>query len=327
MRRQAIWRWAMPLVLVLTAGGLYWWYVMFSPLGHSLPPDPDGIYLQAEHGLFAYGTLTSPVVRWIVLDFNLLKEMGRETREQGQWEDELADTAEQTLAWLAEEVVPVELVGPPLPLSRLGEIETIIDRLREAGAKGTSDGFINAFGMQFNPEIPASDSQTIVAILKAFHCLYPWLWRRANINLTRQLTSYVNPFPIDYVRKVINTDYWPDQAHLIDDYLAHNPTRNRALDMLPLFSYLDEQRVRRVTHDPLIKARPTFHYRLPDSEIHLPEWGLHTAWNDWVEVERLAAERERLQACCKDYQAYLDQPLERIFGDWASIVERKWLVH
>ena len=263
---------------------------------------------------------------WAVeLDFNLLKEMGRETRKQGRWEDELADTAEQTLAWLAEEVVPMELVSPPLPLSRLDEIETLITRLREAGAKGTSDGLINAFGMQFNPEIPTTDSQTLVAILKAFHCLYPWLWRRANINLTRQITSYVNPFPMEYVRLVIASDYWPDLSTLIDDYLAHNPTRNRALDMLPLFVQMDEERVHRVTDDPLIKPRPTFHYRLPDSEIDLPGWGLHTAWNDWVEVERLAAEGERLQACCEAYRDYLDQPLKRLFEDWARIVEREWL--
>jgi hypothetical protein len=63
---------------------------------------------------------------------------------------------------------------------------------------------------------------------------------------------------------------------------------------LPLFLHLDEERVRAVTDVPLIKARPPFHYRLPDCEIHLPGWGLHVAWNDWLEVEALAADRERL---------------------------------
>ncbi len=268
-----------------------------------------------------------PAGDWIIeLDFKLLKEMGREVRQPHHWEDDLADTAEQALAWLAEEVVPVELVAPPLPLPRLGEIETLIDRLRQAGAKGSSDGLINAFGMQFNPEIPSRDSHTLLAILKAFACLYPWLWQRANIDLTRQLTSYVNPFPSEYVHQVIATDYWPDQTTLIDDYLTHNPSRNRALDLLPLFTWLDEARVRRTTDDPLIKPRPTFHYRLPDSEIHLPEWGLHSAWNDWVAVERLAADHERLQACCAAYQHYLDDPLERLFGDWIYELERQWLV-
>ncbi len=95
--------------------------------------------------------------------------------------------------------------------------------------------------------------------------------------------------------------------------------------MLPLFVYLDENRVRSQVDDELVKPRPTFHYRLPDCDIHKPEWGLHVAWNDWVEVERLAADETRLQACCAAYESYLDSPLERIFGDWAKTVEREWL--
>lgn len=65
--RYKIWRWAVLLVFGVSLGGSYWYYVMLSPQGHTLPPDPDGIYLQAEQGLFAYGTLTSPIVRWVVI--------------------------------------------------------------------------------------------------------------------------------------------------------------------------------------------------------------------------------------------------------------------
>lgn len=67
MKRYKIWRWVVPLVFVMTLGGVYWYYVMLSPQGHTLPPDPDGIYLRAEQGLFAYGTLTLPIVRWVVI--------------------------------------------------------------------------------------------------------------------------------------------------------------------------------------------------------------------------------------------------------------------
>ncbi len=67
MKRQAIWNWTIPLLFVLTLSGTGWYYIMLSPQGHTLPPDVDGVYLQAEHGLFAYGTLTSPIVRKIVL--------------------------------------------------------------------------------------------------------------------------------------------------------------------------------------------------------------------------------------------------------------------
>ena len=60
-------RWALLIVAVLGLGGFYGWYLMLSPQGHTLPPDPEGFYLQDEHAIFAYGTLTSPLLRWVVL--------------------------------------------------------------------------------------------------------------------------------------------------------------------------------------------------------------------------------------------------------------------
>lgn len=263
---------------------------------------------------------------WTVeLDFDLLKKLGREPRLADIPVVDLSRTAEELLAWAAELLVPLEIISPPLPLTRLDEVEALIERLRDAGAKGTSDSVINAFGMQFNPELPSYEPKLITAALKAFLCLYDWLFERADIDLSRRVTSYVNPFPAGYVEKVIAADYRPDLAALIDDYLAYNPTRNRALDMLPLFMFLDEKRVRAKADDVLIKARPTFHYRLPDCDIHKPEWGLYVAWNDWMEVERLAADDQRLEACCAAYLEYLDDPLQRLFGDWAATVEREWL--
>jgi hypothetical protein len=267
-----------------------------------------------------------PTGDWVVeLDYDLLKRLGRETRDDDTLEGEIGQAAEDALAWAAEAIVPVEVVGPPLPLERLGEVEGLIVRLREAGAKGTSDSLLNAFGMQLNPEVPGTDPDTITACLKAFLCLADWLVARADINLARRVTSYVDPFPTDYIRKVIAPGYRPDLSVLIDDYLAHNPTRNRMLDMLPLFLFLDEERVRTVTQDPLVKARPTFHYRLPDCEIHKPDWGLYLAWNDWVEVERLAADKARLNGCCAAYRAFLDRPLERWLDAWKDVLEDEWL--
>lgn len=67
MRQHGTGRWALALFLLLSTAGLYWWQLMLSPQGHTLPPDPAGIYLQTGQGVFAYGTLTSPLVRWLVL--------------------------------------------------------------------------------------------------------------------------------------------------------------------------------------------------------------------------------------------------------------------
>lgn len=175
------------------------------------------------------------------------------------------------------------------------------------------------------PEVPDESTDTIIAYLKAFVCLYEWLYVRADINLSRQVTNYIDPYPKAYVRTLLRADYWPEQNRLIDDYLTHNPSRNRALDMLPLFAHLDEARVRRTVDDPLIKARPTLHYRLPDCEIHRSDWSLSQAWNDWVAVEELAADTQRLRECCKAYYDFLADPLDRWFGDWSKQLEARWL--
>lgn len=265
---------------------------------------------------------------WLVeLDFELLKRLGREHHDENTFAGGIGKSTEEALKWLATSLVPLEVVSPPLPMARLGEVEDLIVQLRKAGAQGTSDRLVNAFGMQLNVEVPHTDANTIAAYLKAFLCLYDWLYARADIDMSRRVTSYVDPFPVDYVVRMLEADYRPDLATLIDDYLDANPTRNRALDLLPLFLELDAPRVRRATADARIKPRPAFHYRLPDCEISRPDWGLHCAWNDWIEVERLAADPERLRACSERYRKILQSPIERLLGDWADEVERTWIAH
>ena len=262
---------------------------------------------------------------WAVeLDFEYLKQKGREDEERDEPLALLDETAEQALRAGAETIVPVEVVSPPLPMRRLADVQSLIARLRRAGAKGTGAGLSYAFGMQFNPELPGLDAATIAAYLKAFLCLYDWLKERSAPDITRRLTRFTAPFPGGYVGKVVAPDYWPELDVLIDDYLADNPTRNRALDMLPLFLHLDEKRVRRTVDDPRVKPRPTLHYRLPNSEIDREDWGIHIAWGDWLQVEALAADRAGLDELCSAYTKWLDQPLEHVLGDWSREVE-SWL--
>ncbi len=260
----------------------------------------------------------------IELDYGYLKELGRNDEADNDLQELVSDAAELVLRKGAETVVPVEIVSPPLPFERLADIQQLIAILRNAGAEGSGAGVSYAFGMQFNPELPGLDAKTVTAYLKAFFCLYDWLMKQTKIDLTRKLTGFSASFPSNYVKKVIDPDYWPDQDTLIDDYLADNPTRNRALDMLPLFLHLDEERLRAVVDDPRVKARPTLHYRLPNCEIDRDDWGVHLAWNDWLEVEELACDRDTLQQVCIAYAEWLDQPLQRLFDDWADEVTR-WI--
>ncbi|MFW5824698.1 MAG: amidoligase family protein, partial [Marinobacter sp.] len=81
----------------------------------------------------------------------------------------------------------------------------------------------------------------------------------------------------------------PDVEGLMRDYLEENPTRNRAMDLLPLFAHINPELVADYVADPRIKARPTLHYRLPDCDIDNPQWHFSTVWNDWVVLEQIVA--------------------------------------
>lgn len=267
---------------------------------------------------------------WLVeLDFQMLKKMGEEKRDAKS----IGNDIESLLHKVSKPLVPHELVSPPLLMERLPDMEHLVNRLRDAGAKGTSESVLNAFSMQLNPEAPALDAKTILAYLKAFLCLYDWLYEEASINMTRRITTYVDPFPKKYLKKVLPTSYWPtSEDTVISDYMQHNATRNRALDMLPLFSHLNDSLVQTYTKDPLIKARPAFHYRLPNCEIHLPEWGIYKAWQGWLQIEALANDHKRLNACANAYLRWLNAPWWRRLlspkgRTWSAQLRNEWLIN
>jgi hypothetical protein len=48
------------------------------------------------------------------------------------------------------------------------------------------------------------------------------------------------------------------------------------------------------------------------------------AWDDWLQVERLAAEPGRLDALCTAFCDFLDRPIGRLLEEWAPQVQ-PWL--
>lgn len=218
--------------------------------------------------------------------------------------------------------LPVELVCPPVEIAELARLDEMTRRLRRAGALGTRESVVYAFGLQLNLDLPAMDAGTILRYLRAYLLCADWLRRDIGIDLTRRVLPFIQPYPKTYIQRVLAPGYEPNLGQLIDDYLVYNPSRNRDLDLLPLFTFLAPQKVRAAVDDPRLKARPALHYRLPDSRIDDPDWGIVQEWNRWARtVEALAEDPDRLQAMAQSYRRYLE---DAWFPDWAEAADA-WL--
>ena len=122
--------------------------------------------------------------------------------------------------------------------------------------------------------------------------------------MTRRFTPYIDLYPGGYGRRVLGYDDETTLETLLDDYLEFNDTRNRALDMLPLFKHLAKDQVDEAVPDTRVKARPTFHYRLPNCEIDKPGWKLSESWNIWCVIEALADDTELLDELAHEYRRF-----------------------
>ncbi|AEY00902.1 hypothetical protein GU3_05730 [Oceanimonas sp. GK1] len=256
------------------------------------------------------------------LDFDYLKQLARAQRRHPP--GELEQAATELLGSLARQLVPLELVCPPLPLSRLDELNRLFEQLRQHGAHGTRHALYYAFGLHLNPELPDTGIATLLRYFRAYLCLHDWLTEHEDIVTARKISPYIRAFPKDYVRLVLNPRYRPDMAGFTADYLAWNPTRNRAMDLLPLLAWHDESKVQAVVQDDKVHKRPTLHYRLPNSDIDNPAWSLRHAWTGWLQVERLASNEQRLAGACRAYLTHLDQLTPDFIDPW-SLKVRPWL--
>jgi Putative amidoligase enzyme len=215
--------------------------------------------------------------------------------ERRTLKDEVKEGLTTAFAEVARLWLPIEIVCPPVPIDRLPELDAIPAALRAAGAEGTDDALIYAFATQFNPEAPSLQAPSLLRHLKAFLLLAKSLRARVDPDLVRRALPFAQPFPLSYAVQVVAPQYQPDMPQLVADYIEANPTRNRELDMLPLFAHVAPDAVFSKLEDVRIKPRPAFHYRLPDTKLSDPDWGLIVEWNRWVEVERLAADEEALE--------------------------------
>lgn len=236
---------------------------------------------------------------------------------------------EDLSTWIGDaagKIVPFEIVTPPMTFEQFPMLETLREKLQQRDAAGTKSAIIYAFGMHINPEISSEKVEDTRDILRAFLILYDWLQQVMKVDLTRRALSYIDPFPTDYVKKILSNDYTPDWDTFIADYIEYNPTRNRALDLLPLFAHLkpDSLKLLKETDRKLVKARPAFHYRLPNCEIDKPNWRIARDWNYWVEIEKLANNKDTLSKVSEEYLLFIDKPLHMLSNNWGQQISKQF---
>ncbi len=240
---------------------------------------------------------------------------------------ETAQQIEDVVLEVAEDFVPLEIVTPPIAWDDLQRLDPLWVALRAAGAADTKSSVFYAFGLHLNPEPPDFETETLLSFIRSFLVLEDFLIKDAGTDLTRRIAPYIRGFPEEYRRKVLGASYQPDFEGLVQDYVAHNPTRNRPLDLLPLFSHLYAHRkldvaplASAIEDWELVGSRPTFHYRLPNSEIAQQSWSPALDWNRWLIVEKLAANAPLLLELSEAYLSTSDLPLRLQRGGWADAV-------
>ncbi len=210
-------------------------------------------------------------------------------------------------------VVPVEIVTEPIPPEQIRLLDELCARARADGATGTRDGLLLGFGVHLNVATTGDKLDDILPTLQTFALLEDLIRKQDPIDPSRRLLPFVGPYP----RKLV--DDLADQrfsavSDLISCYLSHNTTRNRALDMLPIFADIDPDLVESHVGGEKLSPRPAYHFRLPDCGIDDPDWSLQREWARWERLERIAGHA----ACLAD--------LRRSWGehrsDWTTLRPR-----
>lgn len=219
--------------------------------------------------------------------------------------------------------IPFEVITPPVPLTKMHQLNDLITQMRSEKARGTGESVFFAFGMHINPEIPEQSAASIIQHLRSYLLLDPWIREEADIDLSRRISPFIDPFDKRFSRKVLDPDYDPDMATMIRDYFRFGNSRNRSLDLLPLFLFMDPETTEEFLEEELSSARPTFHYRLPDCRIDDPDWDLSVEWNRWVRVEELSQADAELEVLSRKWLK-LDRALslgkkkrwEKVIREW-----------
>ncbi|MFP7571158.1 amidoligase family protein [Marivita sp. S2033] len=192
-------------------------------------------------------------------------------------------------------LIPVEVVTAPLDRRQMAEFNAVCRSLRDIGAMGSRKGVLHGFGVHLNPDVVAPDDRHTFETIRAYGFLEPWLRAREGVDPTRRMMPFVGAWPNAFVSQLATTTFTdvPALMHLAADYIK---SRNQSLDLLPLFKHAEPALFSKLfAETDKTSARPTFHFRLPDSRIDEPDWSLLQPWQLWRQVELVAANAPLMQ--------------------------------
>lgn len=218
---------------------------------------------------------------------------------------------------LARGLIPVEVITGPLTVETLPRLNEALGALRRAGAKGSGQGVFYGFGVHLNPEIAGADHPLTPATIRAYGLLEEHLRAEDRIDGTRRLLPFVDRWPTALITALADAES-ASLRDLMVLYARHTTNRNHGLDLLPLFRHLDDRRFARLFGEGdggITNARPTFHFRLPDSRIDEADWSLAQAWDDWRLVETVAGDEAAMKTLSEARLRYADRLLSGR-GDW-----------
>lgn len=249
------------------------------------------------------------------------KSKALQSKNESSIVDEVQVSIHKNIEKVSQIFTPFEIVTPPMPFSSLPELQKLESKLRSAGAVGTKGAVQYAFGLHINPEVTSLKVGSLLKHLQAFLMIEVWLKEKHKVDFSRKLTNFIDPFPSEYLDLILNETYQPDLKTFIKDYHQFNPTRNRSLDMLPVFAFVEEDYVRELYGDKeKINKRPTYHYRLPNCSIGQDDWSFETEWALWLKVEKIAHNEKTLFELMKLWQQNHNKKIKLDFM-WIDKVE------
>jgi hypothetical protein len=219
---------------------------------------------------------------------------------------------------LARGLVPVEIVTPPLTMDGLDQFDAFLSTLRKNGAQGSRAGILLGFGVHLNPEVVGPDHPHTLNTILAYALLEHWLRKHEAVDGTRRMLPFVRAWPDSFVLALIE-EAPTTLSDLMRLAAGHITSRNHGLDILPLLKHHDPDLFKSMfPDDTLTSARPTFHFRLPDSRIDEPDWSLAQPWALWHRIEMLATDASKLAALSA---AKRSANVSVTHGAWINVVD------